>query len=349
MGKHYAQLNQFERDRIQALLDAKTSQKEIAKVLDRSASSVSRELKRNRLQKDGLRKKGEYSATTAGRKARIRRQYARYQGKKIEGNGALKRHIIAGLEAGHSPDAVSGRMKLDGKPFYAGKTAIYSWLYSVWGQRYCHLLCSRKSRKRKRTGKKTEREMIPDRIGIEKRPEGASRRSECGHWEGDTIVSGRKTGSKAALAVLYERKEKLVRIRKVPSLSPAHFNEAARSALEGHVAKTLTLDNGIENRHHGELGIDTYFCDAYSSWQKGGVENANRLIRRFIPKGSDISQYSDEYVKMVEDILNNKPRKSLGYKTAIEAAKEHGLFIAGKEKPEAQKIALRGGIHVYCM
>ena len=74
------------------------------------------------------------------------------------------------------------------------------------------------------------------------------------------------------------------------------------------------MDNGLENRYHYQLGMQTYFCDPYASWQKGGVENVNGLIRRYIPKGADISQYSDEYVKMIEDILNHRPRKSLGYK-----------------------------------
>jgi len=89
----------------------------------------------------------------------------------------------------------------------------------------------------------------------------------------------------------------------------------------------LTLDNGIENRFYEKLRISTFFCDPYSSWQKGGVENINGMIRRFIPKGSDISKYSDEFIRKVENILNNKPRKSLGYKTPKEVMLENGLLL----------------------
>ena len=90
---------------------------------------------------------------------------------------------------------------------------------------------------------------------------------------------------------------------------------------------SLTYDNGIENRLHDLLNVATYFCDPYSSWQKGGVENVNGMIRKYIPKGSDISNYTDEYIAKVETILNNKPRKSLGYKTPKEVMIENNLLI----------------------
>jgi IS30 family transposase len=101
---------------------------------------------------------------------------------------------------------------------------------------------------------------------------------------------------------------------------------------------SLTLDNGIENRQHEEIGIPIYFCDPYSSWQKGGVENANKMIRRFIPKGSDISNYSDKEIAEIVRILNNKPRESLDYKTPYEVMIKHGLLT----KKVQQKVALGG-------
>lgn len=116
------------------------------------------------------------------------------------------------------------------------------------------------------------------------------------------------------------------------------FNESVNDIKDELGIKTLTLDNGIENTKYEELNIGTYFCNPYSSWQKPGKENAARMIRRFILKGSDINNYSSQYVKMVENILNNKPRKSLGYKTPYEVILENNLFVRNKKSP----VALRG-------
>ena len=111
---------------------------------------------------------------------------------------------------------------------------------------------------------------------------------------------------------------------------------------------SLTQDNGIENTRHEELGVPVYFCDPYSSWQKGGVENANKMIRRFIPKGADIAAYSQEYVSMAVDILNNKPRKSLGYKTPLEVMQKNNLLVEQEipfhitHQSKILSVALRG-------
>ena len=308
MKKKYYQLNQFERDRLEAMLSAGLKQSEIAKVLRRSPSTISREIKRNKLKKNGkIKFKGEYKASAAGRKARFKKKYAKYRGKKINENDELKKYIIEKLKQGYNPDEISGRMRINAEKFYVSKTAIYEWLYSIYGQRYCKYLKSRRYSQGKRRKNKIKKSLIPFRIGIEMRPSYVDDLSEFGHWEGDTIVSGKKTRSKYALVVLYERKTKLVRIRKINSLKPAVFNSAVLDIARENQINSLTLDNGIENQYHYRLGVDTYFCDPYSSWQKGGVENVNKMIRYFIPKGCDISQYSGKYIKMIEDILNNKP------------------------------------------
>ena len=323
--KKKGHLTQFEKDRIEAMLNAGHKQCEIAEVLGRDPSVISRELKRNSLERDSKRnKKGEYKAGLAGIKAKQRRKNAKYQGKKINENDELKDYIVKKLKGDCNPDEISGRMKEENMRFYASKTAIYEWLYSIWGQKYCKYLKSKQydpeKRKKKSKNKKT---LIPFRIGIEERPEYINNLSVFGHWEGDTIVSGKKNGSKYALVVLIERVTKTVRIRRISSLKPLLFNSAVQSIARNNQIESLTLDNGIENQHHYKLGFDTYFCDTYSSWQKGMVENVNRMIRYYIPKGSDISEYSDEYVRMIEDILNNKPRKILNYKTAYESYNLH--------------------------
>ena len=159
------------------------------------------------------------------------------------------------------------------------------------------------------------------------RPGGANNRTRYGHYESDTIVSGKKTGSRFALTVIHERKARYIDIEKIKNLKPQSNNQAIKNMNEKlNKTKSFTLDNGIENVAHEQLGIDTYFCDPYSSWQKGGIENTNKAIRRFVPKGSDLKNYSDRYIKMIVDILNNKPRRSLAYQTPIEVMRDNNLL-----------------------
>lgn len=318
--KKKPKLSQFERDRIEALLDAKIKQKEIAKILGRDKSTISREIKRRR------RKNGVYDARCAQHKAYVKRKYAKYQGKKINENSDLQNFIIEGLWQCWNPDEISGRMKEEQKPFYASKTAIYEWLYSVWGQPYCCFLPSRQYRKKKRREtKKAGREMIPDRVGIAAKPKGFER--QFGHFEHDTFLSGRKTGSKTAVSVLHEPKAKYVSLRKIPCLKPK-VNEQAVQNMLGQFKKPLSLtrDNGLENKCHKETPVPSFFCDPYSAWQKPYVENIIKLLRRFFSKGSDLSQYSDEEISFAELILNNKPRKVLGYRKPIEIMLEHDML-----------------------
>ena len=328
-NQKYTHLSQFERDRIEALLNSGHKQIEIANILGRDKSTISREIKLNKRKKsrEWTPNKEEYDAGLANLKSYNRRRNAKYQGKKINDKSRLQRYIIKYLKKGWSPDDISGRKRLEHKPFYASKTAIYEWLYSNRAQRYCKYLYSKRYKPKKRKAKKTKKVIIPNRKGIELRPLGATNKTRYGHFESDTIVSGRKTGSKVGLAVTYERKTKFLKIKKIRSLKPDLMNKALDKMTNNLIVKSLTMDNGIENQYYEELGIPTYFCDAYSSWQKGGVENGNKLIRRYIPKGTDIGKYSDGYVSIVEEILNNKPRKSLGYKTPLEAMEEHNLLI----------------------
>ncbi len=183
--------------------------------------------------------------------------------------------------------------------------------------------------------------MISDRIGIEERPPEVADRLTFGHLEADTIVSGKRHNSKAALAVMQERKSRHLSARKIKNLSPKIFTKSIKSMTKKLTKKeTITLDNGMENRDHKNFNIPAYFCDPYSSWQKGGIENGNKMIRRFIPKGSNIDDYSDQYISYIIGILNKKPRKSLGYKTPIEVLNENNLLV----KNPVRKVALRGWI-----
>lgn len=340
----YRHLTQADRDRLQALRDTGTKQNEIARILRVDPATISREIARNRRKyrkkKNTKNKNARYEAGAAEHKAYVRRKYAKYQGQHINEDDNLRRYLVRKLKRHWSPDEISGRMKRDKEPFYASKTAIYQWLRTAHGQRYCPYLYSRRYYARKRQDAASKKPMIPHRIGIETRPLGATNRTRYGHYEGDTMVSGKKTGSTAALAVIYERKARFIDARKISSLAPRKFTAGVNAMIAEKYTKTVSLDNGIENREHEQLAVSAYFCDPYSSWQKGGVENGIKMIRRFLPKGIDLAQYSDDDVKYIIDILNGKPRKSLGYAMPKEIMVEKNLFK--NKKIPVGEIALRG-------
>ena len=326
--KGYKHLTQSDRDRIQALLDSQVKPAEIARILNREKSTIGREIRRNkRIRGDiPVANPEQYEATTADHRAYTRRLYAKYQGKKIQENNELRAYVIQGLKKHWNPDEIAGAMKQEREPFYASKTTIYEWLYSEWGQPYCQYLDSRQHKPKPRKPQ-VKKHMIPDRVSITQRPQAATDRTEYGHHEGDTMVSGKRTGSTAALVVDVERKARFISARKLANLKPKTFNKGMRSIQRKLIlVKSRTYDNGIENREHSKLGVDSYFCDPYSSWQKGGVENANRMIRHYLPKGMDLATVSPQKLARIVAILNNKPRKILGYKSALQVMSENGLL-----------------------
>jgi transposase, IS30 family len=338
--KEYAHLDQSQRDRIQALWGNKHTQKEIAAIIGVNKSTISREIRRNRRKRRvrGGTRNGPYESSTANHKAYLRRYHAKWRWKKIDHDPALQAYIIEKLRSHWNPDEISGRMRKERQPFYVSKTAIYEWLRTGIGVRYCRYLYSGRYTVKRRRKNKTKKTLIPHRISIAQRPLGATNRTRYGHWESDTIVSGKNTGSKVAGSVAYERKAKYIDAHKIPNLKPASHNRAIIDMLHDKKALSISEDNGVENTRHEELGIPVYFCDPYSSWQKGGVEHANKMIRRYIPKGADIGEYTDEDFRRITMILNNKPRKSLKYKTPYEVMVEHQLFTVNKKA----EVALRG-------
>ena len=210
--KKKPKLNQLERDRIEALFNSGHTQKGVAEIIGRDESTISRERSRNgrkiRIKGKGWKITG-YKANDAQRKAGNRRAIAKRRSKKINKDPRLEKYIVKGLRRGWNPDEISGRMREEGQPFYASKTAIYEWLYSCWGQAYCHLLPSKQYRPRKRKGKKTKREMIPNRVSIKAKPSGFE--AEFGHFEHDTFVSGKKTEQDRHLA--FDRTAGVIRQR----------------------------------------------------------------------------------------------------------------------------------------
>ncbi len=312
--RRFRHLNQFDRDRIEALLEAGHKQGEIAKVLKVNKGTASREINKRQ------RKNGRYVASTAQQKANVKRSASKYQGMKIERYPELRAGIIAGLKQSRSPDEIAGRMKTDKQSPRIGANAIYKWLYSAWGQAYCHYLCARRYRKKKQ--KRTpKREMIPNRISLKQRPKSGE------HAEGDLFVSPIKSGVQRSGAIVCVPSARLLLGRMIENKKPAVMAGAIRIITVDVSIGDLTLDNGIENKLHEQFGIAAYFADPHSPWQKPHVESGIGLLRRwFIPKKTNLKNVSENQLQNYLHVLNGKYRKSLGYKSAYEVATERGII-----------------------
>lgn len=331
--KRFTGLGSAERSEISILRKRGCSMREIAKALGRSPNTISYELKKNSITAEGA-DTPTYDPLKAKQKARVSRRSRRYQWHKIEHNPALRAFVIERLETHDwSPDALSGYLKHEQTVLpYVSTPQIYAWLYSARGQLYCQHLLSRRYKPKRHNENKTDHVMIPDRVSIIERPLTVEDRQEAGHWEGDTIVSGKRTGGRAALAVAQERTTRLIGAQLIPNLKPESFTSATTALLACKQALSLTLDNGIENKQHGAITdaagvrIPTFFCDSYSSYQKGGVENGNKMLRRYVPKGCDLGMFTQIQIDDFVAKINNKPRRCLGYKSALQLAVLKGII-----------------------
>lgn len=312
--RHFRHLNQFDRDRIEAMLRADHNQEEIADVIGVDSGTISREISKRK------RKNGVYESTTAQHKANVKRSHSKYQGMRIEKYPELKKQIIAGLQDNHAPDEIAGRMRREKIFPRVGTNAIYKWLYSCWGQPWCHLLCTKRYHKKKQK-KKPKREMIPDRISLKMRPQRGI------HGEGDIFVSSKKSETQRSGAIVSVPDGKLLLGTMIENKKPASMAQAINKIKEGIAIDDMTLDNGIENRDHKDFGLPTYFCDPHSPWQKPHVENGIGLLRRwFIKKKTDLKNVTEDELQGYLHVLNSKWRKSLGYRSAYEIALERGII-----------------------
>lgn len=319
--RNFSQLNNEKRYSLEALIFEGHNQKSCAKVLKVNEGTISREINRY------SREDGIYDAEMAIAKARVKRSNSKYQGYQIEKNPDLKKYIIINLKKKRSPDEISGRMKKDKEKFYASKNAIYSWLRSPYGQQYCKYLCTKRYDQKPQKKDGVKREMIPNMVSFNEAPLGSLNKTRYGNGEVDTIVSPKKSEEREALAVVTFRKEKLVRLKKIENLKPDNMANAVQEIKKETKILSLIADRGIENKKHQSFGVDTFFCDPHSPWQKPHVENQNGLLRKWwFPKGTRWKDVSEERIQKAENHLNNKWRKSLGYLSAYEVALVHGTI-----------------------
>ena len=299
-------LDRNDRNQIEILLRRSYKQYEIAEVLSFNKASISKEI-RKYSSEDGV-----YRAKVAQHKADIKRRNSKFCGMKIEHNDELKQRVISALQQYQSPEAIAGRYG------EVSHVSIYRWLYSAFGQRYCKHLCSRQYRPRKRIYMGTKRHMIPNAVSIHERPKKGI------HWEGDLFVSSHNTVS---VAVLVEQSTQYIKAVRIPNRRPAIMREYIDELIKDIRVDDITWDRGIENRHHEQLRIPSYFCDPHAPWQKPHVENNIGLLRKwFVPKRTNLELYEQEKLDRHVDIVNSKWRKSLGYKSAEESAKECGIL-----------------------
>lgn len=291
--------------------------KNIGEKIGRDHTVVSREVKRN---------SGDYTpyrAETAHYYAQRRERKKHTRKLEKPENKEILAYVLKRLEKRDSPEQIAGRLHKLKLPSVCHET-IYDYIYN--GQGYydglAQYLRRRKMRRRKRFKRKKRQNVIPERISISFRPEEADRRERLGDWETDLVLFG---GQKEVLSSLYERRSLFCRLRKQKDKSAKEFEAGLQESMESvpeRTRHTITRDNGSENVKHKEteeiFGIPSFFCDPYSSWQKGGVENLNGLVRDYFPKKCDFAKVTEEEIQQVEDDLNNRPRKKLDYLTPNE-------------------------------
>lgn len=288
---------------------------EIGKIIDKDKSVISRELRRNCSE-------GKYHLYNAPQAQKRYLERSQNKGRKTKLTLEIKEEINSKLSLKWSPEQISGRSQKDGIPMVSHES-IYLYIYEdkrAGGFLYKDLRQSHRTRRKRRLSN-DKRGQITDRVSIKDRPAIVTDRSRLGDWEGDTIVG---KNHKSNIGTIVDRVSKLTVI--VP-LKSREASETANQIVKemqkiNTPILTITFDNGKEFANHkfieDELKANVFFADPYSSYQRGTNENTNGLIRQFFPKGTDFNQVNHSRLKDVENLLNNRPRKTLGYLTPIE-------------------------------
>jgi len=301
-------LSKHERNEIQILTEKGYSLRDVATVLERNVSTISREINRNKV-------KGNYSAKKADFKAYQRRQRRKIQIKKIRCNDELENYIRDKLKLKRTPQLIAWAWNKEHPDYKIGYVSIYKYIYSRFGRWLWEYLYSKRHRPRKRRWKATKRQLIPYRTRIDARPESISKLMSFGHYEADLIVWPK--GTKAVLLTLTEKASRLKLAYRLVSKSPSEVLKKLHPVIKQFGIKSITFDNWIEFMYHYRLGIPTYFCHPYHSREKGQVEYTNKLYRIFIPKWTDLSKYMQEDIDLITSNLNNRPMVCLDYETPL--------------------------------
>lgn len=303
--KSYSRMTLIDRYQIKALIDSGLSLRRVADQLNRSPSSVSREVKRLVAKK--------YHPDRADEQARLRQKN---KGPQFKIQGLLKDRVRRFLAIQWSPEQIASRMG------GISHEAIYQYIYRQSRTENEDLYKNLRRRRRHRRTRSSVRRfkncgVRVNQTWIEERPDLVESRKRLGDLERDTIIGGR-----GRLLTIVDRTSRRLRLAKLNRHTSSDAHYATVDLLKGETVHTITNDNGPEFGLHAQtakdLGAQVYFTRPYCSWQRGTNENTNGLIRQYFPKGMDLSLVTDEQIQMVEERLNNRPRKCLGFKTPNE-------------------------------
>jgi IS30 family transposase len=318
----YKRITEGERNQIYALMQAGKGNNEIARQIGRHKSTVSREIKRNA----GGR---GYRPGQAQEKAdeRAKRPGAR------RFTEAVRLDAEERLRMGWTPEMISGRARLEGRPRVCKET-IYGHVYAdakEGGRLWENLPRAKRGRKR-RCPRKDGRGRIKDRRMIDERPPEVESRGVAGHWEGDLVNGAAGTGN---LVTLVERKTRFLLVARVQTKEASEVADAVcglMSPFPAHIRRSMTFDNGKEFALHaliaGAAGLDVYFAHPYRSWERATNENRNGLVRRLHPKKSSFAEIAGAEIARIGSYVNDRPHKCLGWRTPREA-------MAAAVSPEA--------------
>ena len=320
----YRQLSPEERYMLAALRRQGFNQSEIARLLGRHRSTVSREVRRNSTRADG-----RYRAFTAQERANGRGSRSRRNQRFTAQDFALVEEL---LRRQWSPEQVAGRLARLGQLSISHET-IYR---HVWrdkregGALHTHLRGARK-RRRKRYGAYDSRGRLAGKRPISERPPEVEARERVGHWEIDTVAGA---GSKDCVLTLVERKTGLVLIGKLRDRTAESLSRRVVGLMRRHGGRfeTVTADNGTEFHAYEKIerlaGVTFYFARPYHSWERGSNENANGLLRQYLPKGESMAGLSQYQCSAIARRLNARPRKRLGFRTPLECFNESSVSVA---------------------
>ncbi|WP_298782739.1 IS30 family transposase [uncultured Polaribacter sp.] len=331
--KKNRRLTHKERVQIETLLCEKKSKSYIAKVLKRARSTISREVN-----KWVQNKTDKYDADLAHWNAKDDYLNKR-NSDKISSYQPLKIYVYRGLLSDWTPEQISGRLKDDypnNPRMRISHESIYRFIYTrpqaSLNKKLIKLLVRKKTRRKRIKKKRGGGSKIINQVSIDNRPKHIQLREEVGHWEGDLIVG---KNHKSAIGTIVERKTRYTLIVKIESKKA---NEVAKkfsrilNKLNPIFKNSMTYDNGIEMARHEKItkntGMKIYFAHPYSSWERGTNENTNGLIRRYLPKGTDFNEISLKQLQNIQEKLNNRPRKIIGYKTPKEMMNFELKFVA---------------------
>ena len=316
MGRNYHQLSLDDRCEIARLSANGSSVRQIAAALDRSPSTISRELNRNRGAQVGYRSGYAHQRTHA----------RRWKGSRLEREASLRADVMEGLASGWSPEQIAGRLAIEHGRKMISYESIYRFIYAQLARtkdyRWRRYLPRGKS-KRGCRGRKggSSANFIEGRVSVANRPVEASDRKTCGHWEADLMMFA-KYGQ--AILTVHERKSRLllaIRLTNKAAHGVARHLLSLFSVLPQPLRQTVTFDNGTEFARHRvlhNLAIKTFFCDPYAPWQKGGIENAIGRMRRFLPRKTDLATLPNRRFRTLIAAYNNTPRKCLDFSTPAE-------------------------------